>query len=145
MWTDSEAPYDGKHYQLGRTLNSPQSLTRPHPPILIGGSGEKKTLRFVAKYAQSCNLFGGPELDHKLDVLRQHCENEGRNYDDIEKTVTYRIDPGPNGENVGQTLEELKALADKGISVAHGRVYGVENLTALEIIGREIIPAIADF
>jgi F420-dependent oxidoreductase-like protein len=145
MWTDGEGPYAGKHYQLGRTLNSPQSLARPHPPILIGGSGERKTLRFVAKYAQACNLFGGPEVDHKLDVLRQHCANEGRDYDDIEKTVNYRIEVGPNGENVPQVIDELKALADKGISVAHGRVYDVESIKPLEIIGRDIIPAIADF
>src|SRR3954452_6811518 len=63
MCSDDEGPYRGKHYQLGRTLNSPQSLTRPHPPILIGGGGEKKTLRFVAQYAQACNLFPGPDLE----------------------------------------------------------------------------------
>jgi len=143
MWTDNEGPYAGKHYQLGRTLNSPQPLSRPHPPILIGGSGERKTLRFVAKYAQSCNLFPGPELDHKLDVLRQHCENEGRDYDSIEKTATYRIDL--DKLTVDQILAELKELADKGIQVAHGRVYGVDELSRLELIGREIIPAAAEF
>ena|SRR5882757_3775685 len=143
MWTDNEGPYAGKHYQLGRTLNSPQPLSRPHPPILIGGSGERKTLRFVAKYAQSCNLFPGPELDHKLDVLRQHCDNEGRDYDSIEKTATYRIDL--DKLTVDQILAELKELADKGIQVAHGRVYGVDDLSRLELIGREIIPAAAEF
>src|SRR5690349_24914804 len=69
MWSGSQQPYQGRHYQLARTLNSPQSLRRPHPPILIGGGGERKTLRLVARYAQSCNLFAGPELAHKLDVL----------------------------------------------------------------------------
>ncbi|MEO9139340.1 MAG: LLM class F420-dependent oxidoreductase, partial [Jatrophihabitans sp.] len=87
MWSDSDAAYQGKHYTLGRTLNSPQSLRRPHPPILIGGSGEKKTLRLVAQYADACNLFGGPEVAHKLEVLRGHCDAVGRDYDDIEKTV----------------------------------------------------------
>ena len=77
MWSDDDGPYHGKHYQLERTLNSPQAMTKPHPPILIGGSGEKKTLRLVARYAQACNLFPGPEIPHKLDVLRQHCEAEG--------------------------------------------------------------------
>ena len=100
MWSDDESAYDGKHYQLGRTLNSPQSLQRPHPPILIGGGGEKKTLRMVAQYAQACNLFGGPDLAHKLDVLRGHCDALGRDYDEIEKTVMFPIDPGENGENV---------------------------------------------
>ena len=94
MWSGSEQPYQGRHYQLARTLNSPQSLRRPHPPILIGGGGERKTLRLVARYAQSCNLFAGPELAHKLDVLRRHCEAEGRDYDEIEKTVSYRMDVG---------------------------------------------------
>ena len=71
MWSDSDAPYDGKHYQLGRTLNVPQSLQRPHPRILIGGGGEKKTLRMVAQYAQACNLFAAPGIEHNLDVLRR--------------------------------------------------------------------------
>src|SRR5438128_7969711 len=70
MWRGDESPYRGRHYQLERPLNSPQALTKPHPPIMIGGGGERKTLRFVARYAQACNLFPGPELTHKLDVLR---------------------------------------------------------------------------
>jgi len=73
MWSDSDAAYQGKHYTLERTLNSPQPLRRPHPPIMIGGGGERKTLRLVAQYAQACNLFAGPELERKLDVLREHC------------------------------------------------------------------------
>ena len=72
----------------------------PHPPILIGGGGEKKTLRLVAQYAQACNLFAAPELEHKLDVLRGHCEDVGRDYDDIEKTVMAPLDPGADGEKV---------------------------------------------
>ena len=70
MWSDDDGPFEGEHYRLGRTLNSPQPLRRPHPPILIGGGGEKKTLRLVAQYAQACNLFGGDDLERKLDVLR---------------------------------------------------------------------------
>ncbi|HSU74144.1 MAG TPA: LLM class F420-dependent oxidoreductase, partial [Terrabacter sp.] len=107
MWSDSDEPYAGRHYQLGSTLNSPQSVQRPHPPILIGGGGEKKTLRMVAQYAQACNLFDSPELGHKLDVLRGHCDALGRDYDEIEKTVMGPVDPGPNGENVDATLEHL--------------------------------------
>src|SRR5215475_4464957 len=92
MWSDDDGPYAGKHYRLERTLNSPQPLSRPHPPILIGGGGERKTLRLVAQYAQACNLFAGPDLEHKLDVLRGHCDVVGRNYDDIEKTVMLPLD-----------------------------------------------------
>ena len=90
MWSDDDGPYSGKHYQLGADAQFPASHDKPHPPILIGGGGEKKTLRLVAKYAQACNLFPSPELAHKLDVLREHCAREGRDYDDIEKTVMWR-------------------------------------------------------
>jgi F420-dependent oxidoreductase-like protein len=143
MWSGSEQPYNGKHYQLARTLNSPQPLRRPRPPILIGGSGERKTLRLVARYADSCNLFAGPELAHKLDVLRRHCETEGRDYDEIEKTVTYRFDVGAGGERVGQIVEELGRLAEMGFSIAHGQVADVSEITPLEIIGNEVVPAVA--
>ncbi len=95
MWGDSVEPYAGRHYRLGSTLNSPQSVQRPHPPILIGGGGEKKTLRMVAQYAQACNLFDSPDLAHKLEVLRGHCDALGRDYDEIEKTVMGPVDPGP--------------------------------------------------
>src|SRR5215469_8192897 len=90
MWRGDEASFQGKHYQLKRPLNSPQAVQKPHPPILIGGGGEKKTLRLVAKYADACNLFsrfGDETLAHKLDVLREHCATEGRSYEAIEKTT----------------------------------------------------------
>src|SRR5579872_5079725 len=90
MWSGDEKSFEGHHYQLQRPLNSPQAVQKPHPPILIGGGGEKKTLRLVAKYGDACNLFampGDPTFQRKLDVLRQHCETEGRSYSDIEKTT----------------------------------------------------------
>jgi F420-dependent oxidoreductase-like protein len=145
MWSDDDGPYSGRHYQLERTLCSPQPLTRPHPPILIGGGGEKKTLRLVAQYAQACNLFPGPELEHKLDVLRGHCEAVGRDYDEIEKTVMMPLDPGPDGEKVGPLLEQLRHLADLGVSHVHGQVPGVSAITPLEILGERVIPAVAEF
>jgi F420-dependent oxidoreductase-like protein len=145
MWSDDESPYQGHHVTLERALNSPQALTRPHPPIMIGGGGEKKTLRFVAKYAQSCNLFPGPELEHKLDVLREHCEREGRDYNEIEKTAYHVFDVGPNGEKVPETIAALKELADRGIDTAIGGVRDVHTITPLEIIGRDVIPAVAGF
>jgi F420-dependent oxidoreductase-like protein len=141
MWSGSEQPYQGTHYQLARTLNSPQPLRRP--PILIGGSGERKTLRLVARYADSCNLFPGPELAHKLDVLRRHCETEGRDYDEIEKTVMYRFDVGAGGERVGQIVEELGRLAEMGFTIAHGQVADVSEITPLEILGNDVVPAVA--
>ena len=143
MWSDDEGPYTGTHYQLERTLNVPQPLTRPHPPILIGGGGEKKTLRLVAKYAQACNLFGGPDVAHKLQVLRENCEREGRPYEEIEKTVTFPFDPGPDGAGVDQILSDLRGLADLGVQVAHGRVENVHQLTPLQILGERVVPQIA--
>jgi len=144
MWGEDESPYQGKHYQLDRTLNSPQNLARPHPPILIGGGGEKKTLRLVAQYAQACNLFAGPELEHKLDVLRGHCEAVGRDYDEIEKTVMFvPLDPGADGENVDAMLEELRRLAGLGIAEAHGVVPDVHRITPLELLGERVVPETA--
>jgi F420-dependent oxidoreductase-like protein len=144
MWSGDENPYHGQHYELGRTLNSPPALTKPHPPILIGGSGERKTLRLVARYAKACNLFPGPDLGHKLDVLRAHCEREGRDYDDIQKTVLFNFDVGADGQNVEKTVEDLRALAEQGFEVAHGKVRDVWRLDPLEIIGRDVVPAVAD-
>jgi len=89
MWSDDNGPYDGRHYQLAETLCEPAPLSRPHPPILVGGGGERKTLRLVARYADACNVFGtgAQDVGRKLDVLRSHCEAEGRDYDRITKTV----------------------------------------------------------
>jgi F420-dependent oxidoreductase-like protein len=145
MWAGDESPYQGHIAKLERPLNSPQALSRPHPPIMIGGGGEKKTLRFVAKYAQLCNLFGGPDLPHKLDVLREHCEREGRNYDDIEKTVYYRFDTGTDGDGVEKIVAELRELADQGVQTAIGYVRDAHLITPLEIIGRDVIPAVESF
>jgi F420-dependent oxidoreductase-like protein len=147
MWSDDEGPFEGRHYHLARTLNSPQALSRPHPPILIGGSGEKKTLRLVAKYADSCNIISSDvgQLAHKLYVLRQHCVNEGRDYDEIEKTAQTRFDLGANGENVERTIERLQEMAELGIHVAHGTLLNVTDPRQLEFMGERIIPAVEKF
>jgi F420-dependent oxidoreductase-like protein len=144
MWSGDETPYEGAHYQLQRPLNSPQSLSRPHPPLLIGGGGERKTLRLVARYADACNLFPGPQVPHKLDVLKRHCETEGRDYDTIEKTCLFTFDVGEHGAGVGKLIGRLRWLASMGVQTVMGSVPGVEGLEPLEIIGREVIPAVAD-
>jgi len=145
MWSDDEGPFAGKHYRLERTLNSPQALSRPHPPILIGGGGERKTLRLVAQYAQACNLFATPDLERKLDVLREHCAAVGRDYDEIEKTVMYPLDPGPDAENVDAILAGMRGFADLGISHVHGRVAKVHEIRPLELLGERVIPVAAGF
>jgi F420-dependent oxidoreductase-like protein len=143
MWRGDESPYQGRHYQLERPINSPQALHEPHPPILIGGSGEKKTLRLVAQYAQACNLFPGPDVARKLDVLRAHCESVGRDYDEIEKTCYFIFDVGPKGEKAAEMVDQLGALAGMGFDAAIGAVANVWDFTPLEVIGSEVIPAVA--
>lgn len=145
MCSGEQGPYHGKHYTLERTLNSPQPLRRPHPPILIGGSGEKKTLRLVAQYAQACNLFPGPDVARKLDVLREHCAAVGRDYDEIEKTIQFRFNPGPNGEHVDEMLTELKRFAELGIVHAQGVVADAASIRPLELMGERVIPVVAGF
>ncbi|UQU67013.1 LLM class F420-dependent oxidoreductase [Couchioplanes caeruleus] len=142
MFRGEEEAYEGRHYRLGRLLNSPQPLSRPHPPILIGGGGEKKTLRLVARYADACNLFAGPEIERKLEVLRQHCETEGRDYDDIEKTALVQLDPGEKGEKVDEIIATLTHLAGLGVTVGHGMVAGVQDLGKIETLRTQVMPAV---
>jgi len=120
MWSDDNGPFKGRHYDLAETRNFPPALSRPRPEILIGGGGEKKTLLLVARYADACNLFGsGPEdVAHKLDVLRAHCETEGRDYDSITKTV----------------LAMQPALADVDAFVAGAEAYAKLGVTEIEVM-----------
>ncbi len=124
MWQGDERPYAGTHLHLDRPLNVPQALTRPHPPILIGGGGEKKTLRLVAQYADACNIFdmGPAAVAAKYDVIRGHCAAVGRDYADIEKTVLTRITLGDGSADVtgmptmsvAQAVDKLGKLAEIG-------------------------------
>jgi len=139
MWSGEDGAYEGAHYKLARTLNSPQPLSRPHPPIMIGGGGERKTLRLVAKYADACNLFPSPEVAHKLDVLRAHCEREGRDYDAIEKTATLAVTAETNP---AELLEQLRGLHDLGFTAVYVSIRGREPLPVLELLGAEVIAEI---
>jgi len=147
MWSDDDGSFDGKHYHLARTLNSPQPLARPRPPILIGGGGEKKTLRLVAQYADSCNIafYNPDEAAHKLDVLRQHCADVGRDYDEIEKTAQTRFDLGENGEHIQRTIEQLHHASELGFTVAHGSLLGVSKARQQDFFLERIIPALEKF
>ncbi|MEU2615604.1 LLM class F420-dependent oxidoreductase [Micromonospora sp. NPDC007271] len=112
MWSGDNGRFDGRHYQLAETLNVPPPISRPHPPIMIGGGGERKTLRLVARYADACNLFGNSpaEVAHKLDVLRGHCAAEGRDYDSIEKTVLVMRPPLADVDAYVAEVAEYAAL-----------------------------------
>jgi F420-dependent oxidoreductase-like protein len=115
MWSDDNGPYRGRHYQLEETLCSPMPVSSPRPRILIGGSGERKTLRLVAQYADACNIFGGPdEVAHKIDVLRRHCDALGRDPNEIEVTAMYR-DLAP-GASVDEVIHGAEAFAKIGVS-----------------------------
>jgi F420-dependent oxidoreductase-like protein len=146
MWEGEhgdDRPYEGAHFQLERTLNVPQSLTRPHPPILLGGSGEK-TLRLVARYADACNIRPGPDIPQKLETLRRFCDEERRDYDAIEKTSPFAFDVGEDGSKVGELLGQLRWLAGMGIQTVLGVVPDIDRITPLQILGREVVPAAAE-
>jgi alkanesulfonate monooxygenase SsuD/methylene tetrahydromethanopterin reductase-like flavin-dependent oxidoreductase (luciferase family) len=144
MWSGDRTPYHGKHYRLADPINSPTPLTKPHPPILIGGGGEKKTLRLVAQYADACNLFartGAAEIKRKLDVLKSHCEAIGRPYDQIERTALGQFTRTTKPSDL---IATCRSLAEIGIQHFIFSLENVYEIGPLEIIGREVIPAIAD-
>ena len=120
MWSGKVASYSGKHYQLAETLNSPQPISQPHPPILIGGAGEKRTLPLVAKVGDACNLYAFDSLEivrAKLDVLRQNCDAIGRPYDEIERTAIGRLDLGHSATSARQAIEYCRSVSDAGSSI----------------------------
>jgi F420-dependent oxidoreductase-like protein len=144
MWRGDQSPYQGQHYRLVRPLNSPNALQRPHPPILIGGGGERKTLRLVARYADACNLFDRPDgyLERKLDVLRAHCAEAGRDYAEIEKTVTSTVDLGEDPQKglaalVGH-LRELAGIGLDHVLVTPPRAWDDDTLAAVASILPEV-------
>lgn len=147
MWSGQVAPYSGKYYQLDETLNSPQPLSKPHPPIMIGGGGEKKTLRLVAQYADACNLFvraGEEVIRHKLDVLREHCQKVGRDYDEIERTALTTINLAEDGMSVSQVIEMCQGLAEVGIQHLIVNMPNVSKIDPILTLGKEVIPEISN-
>jgi F420-dependent oxidoreductase-like protein len=132
MWSGDESPYDGQHYHLERPLNSPQSISRPHPRILIGGGGEKKTLRMVARYGDACNIFamGTERVKAKFDVIRRHCEDVGRDYDEIEKTVLDSIDLTKRSDD--ELVERWAELRQIGTDQVIFGLVGVETPGSLD-------------
>ncbi len=146
MWSPNNGPYHGKHNQLEQTLCVPQPLSRPHPPILVAGGGEKKTLRMVAQYADACNLFGPPEtVAAKLAILKQHCETLGRDYNSIEVTTLGTVDLQPGKMTVKDVIAHCQALSALGVHHAIFNIPNVHDIVPLEVFGRDIIPAVAGF
>jgi F420-dependent oxidoreductase-like protein len=149
MWSGNEKAFEGKHYTLDRPLNSPQSVQKPHPPILIGGTGERKTLRMVAQYGDACNLFahmGKEELNRKLDILRNHCQTLGRPYEEIEKTTldSFRLtsDGRNNSLSPNAAIDMFAALAEQGIDQAIFSLQNVADLEAFDLLATKIVPEV---
>lgn len=144
MWSDDEGPFAGTHYQLGRTLNRPQPIRTP--PIMIGGGGEKNTLRLVAAYGDACNVFGDPGdvsgTVHKLTVLREHCANEGTSYDRLRKTITCMAPPDPATGGVA-FVEQMRAFADIGIDEVHVMPPSNDPASFVRALGDHVVPGLS--
>jgi F420-dependent oxidoreductase-like protein len=148
MWDGEQGSgeaFHGHHVRMERALNLPQSLSRPHPPILIAGSGERRTLPLVARYGDACNIRPSPEIPRQLDLLRRLCDEEGRDYDAIEKTAPFGFDVGPDGSKTQELLGQLRWLSEMGIQTVLGWVVDVDQNNPLEIMGRDVIPVVAEW
>jgi alkanesulfonate monooxygenase SsuD/methylene tetrahydromethanopterin reductase-like flavin-dependent oxidoreductase (luciferase family) len=146
MWSGESKAFKGKHYQLKEPISSPQPLSDPHPPILIGGMGEKKTLRLVAQYGDACNLFarvGNEELAHKLEVLKRHCDDVGRDYAEIEKTSLATVHLAEGESTSADLVKTCVDLAEVGFQHVIFNMPNVHEIAPLETIGREVIPEIS--
>lgn len=141
MFSGNTAPFCGRHYQLAEPLNSPPPISQPHPPILVGGGGERKTLRLVARYADACNIFARyskGDLTRKLKKLRQYCEEEGRLYAAIDKTTLTQWDPVR--KSAQEIVDQLGELRELGFDTVIASVRGVETLKPIELLVRDVFP-----
>jgi F420-dependent oxidoreductase-like protein len=143
MWSDNDGPYEGKHYQLAETLCSPRPIQQPRPQILIGGSGERKTLKLVARYADACNLFamGPAEVQRKLDILERHCEDEGRDSAEIKKTIMGGINPLDDPDAFLASMEEYSRL---GIDLVEIRDAVPDPVAVITELGEKVIPRLSE-
>jgi F420-dependent oxidoreductase-like protein len=149
MWSEDNGPFHGRHFDLAETICSPQPLARV--PIMVGGGGEKKTLRLVAKYADACNVFAGggagaEQVAHKLDVLREWCERENRPYDDIRRTVLWNGPIGPDAAGGAAFVEQMRALADVGVQEVHVMplppTSSADPVGFVRALGEHVVPAL---
>ena len=142
MWSDNDGPYVGKHYQLAETLCRPRPVSSPRPGIMVAGGGEKKTLKFVARYADQNNFFGGPEqVAPKLEILRRHCENEGRDYATITHTTLGNVDPVQDLDGFLRYAEQMHAL---GVGVIFLVPREGKPVELADKLGKDVIPRLAD-
>ena len=147
MWSDDNGAYAGRYFQLAETLCHPAPLSQPHPPILIGGMGEKQTLRLVAQYADACNLFarmGNDTVRVKLEVLKKHCDRLGRHYNEIEKTTLSTVFIAPDQMGARDVIDECRSLAALGIQHCIFNMPNVHELAPLNVFRSDIIPAVKE-
>jgi F420-dependent oxidoreductase-like protein len=143
MWSDDDGPYVGKHFQLAETVCSPRPIQQPRPPILVGGSGERKTLRLVARYADACNLFAPDPavVTHKLEVLARHCDTEGRDPDSIDKTILGFANPL---DDVGAFVSSMAEYAALGIGLVELMPPGPDPAGWVSRLGEQVVPRLAE-
>ncbi|MCA9792874.1 MAG: LLM class F420-dependent oxidoreductase [Candidatus Eremiobacteraeota bacterium] len=142
MWSDNNGAFRGKHHRLEETLCVPQPLRRPHPPIMIGGMGEKKTLRLVAQYAQGCNLFEFAGLDtlaRKLKLLRGHCQELGTDYQAISKTVLGQTSAADRNA-ADKLVAKLAQLSELGFDQAIYSLSNPSDQRAFDTFAEHVIP-----
>jgi F420-dependent oxidoreductase-like protein len=144
MWSGDRSPFEGRHYRLQRPVGEPRPLSQPHPPILIGGTGERKTLRLVAQYGDACNLFDIPDegktITRKLEILARHCETVGRAYDEIEKTVSTRLNPGESAEEFTERCTALAALGVEHAVVLTAGPWTEDAVAVLAAAQKQLAP-----
>jgi F420-dependent oxidoreductase-like protein len=143
-WAGDSRPFNGKFYQLEEPFLSPAAVSTPRPRILIGGSGERKTLKLVARYADACHI-NASDLDaarHKLDVLREHCVAVGRDEAEIEKTAGARMEVAADGSNVQAVIDRFGEVGEAGFDMVTTALPDVYNLQAIHLFGERVIPAL---
>jgi alkanesulfonate monooxygenase SsuD/methylene tetrahydromethanopterin reductase-like flavin-dependent oxidoreductase (luciferase family) len=142
MWSGDrgdDRPFSGANFRAERVLNSPQALQRPHPPILIAGGGERRTLALVARYGDACSLRPGPDIPRKLDVLRRHCDLAGTDFERIERTCAFAFNIDDGGRATRELVDQLRWLAGLGVETVIGRVEGSDPRITIELLARHVI------
>lgn len=146
MWSDDDGPFHGRHYHLEETICSPRPMSTPRPQVMVGGQGERKTLRLVARYADACNLFANPDtgpeaVAAKLDVLRRHCDREGTDYDRIHRTILWSapLDPA-SGAAADDFVARMAHYAAVGVQEVVVMDHGRRPDAFVEALGRTVVP-----
>jgi F420-dependent oxidoreductase-like protein len=148
MWGDDDGPYEGAHYSLMETINDPRAITRPHPPVMIGGTGERKTLRLVAEYADACNFFAGPQagpdfVEAKLSVLEEHCREAGTDYSHIRKTILWTGPVGTDAQGGREFVEQMRGFAAVGVEEVHVMPFTDDPVSYVRGIGDHVMGPLA--